>query len=41
MPESPSRNASTYYDIAEVIEMGKMASMFFSKTGNKLLFNFV
>ena len=33
-----SRNMSAYYDITEVIEMGKMAGMFFSKTGRTLFY---
>ena len=33
-----SRNMSAYYDITEVIEMGKMAGMFFNKTGKTLFY---
>ena len=33
-----SRNMSAYYDITEVIEMGKMAAMFFNKTGRTLFY---
>ena len=29
---------SAYYDITEVIEMGKMAAMFFNKTGRTLFY---
>ena len=29
------RNVSAYYNISEVIEMGKMASMFFNGTGER------
>ena len=29
---------SAYYDITEVIEMGKMAGMFFNKTGRILFY---
>jgi hypothetical protein len=32
---SVTRNMSAYYEITEVIEMGKMAGMFFNKTGTK------
>ena len=32
------RNMSAYYDITEVIEMGKMAGMFFNKTGRTLFY---
>ena len=32
------RNMSAYYDITEVIEMGKMAGMFFNKTGRMLFY---
>ena len=28
-----SENETTYYDITEIFEMGKMASLFFNKTG--------
>ena len=34
----PPRSASAYYDISEVIEMGKMASMFFSPMGRTLFY---
>jgi hypothetical protein len=32
---SPS-HVGSYYNITEIIEMGKMASLFFNKIGNKL-----
>ena len=33
MAERVPRSVSAYYSITEVIEMGKMASMFFNRTG--------
>ncbi len=35
---SSSRNMSAYYEITEVIEMGKMAGMFFNRTGRTLFY---
>jgi hypothetical protein len=37
MIERVPRNVSAYYDITEVFEMGKMATMFFSKTGTNII----
>ena len=33
--ERVPRSVSAYYSITEVIEMGKMASMFFNRTGKR------
>ena len=35
---SGSRNYSTYYEINEIIEMGKMASLFFNRWGRTLFY---
>jgi len=32
------QNASSYYEITEITEMGKMASLFFSKTGRNMFY---